>query len=377
MSTSLRDVPLDLSSDVVSLTAALVDIESVSHDEGAITDAVEAALRACPNLSVERDGNVVLARTEFGRDERVALAGHLDTVPIADNLPSRREGDRLYGCGSADMKSGVAVMLRIAHLVGTGALDPRVDLTWVAYDCEEVEAASNGLGRVARENPDKLACDLAVLLEPSAGLVEGGCQGTMRAVVRTEGVRAHSARSWLGVNAIHAAGAVMQRLEDYEPRTVEVEGLSYREGLNAVFISGGVAGNIIPDECLVTVNYRFAPDLDEEQAHAHVRDVFSGYSVEIVDSAPSARPGLDGALAQSLVAAVGGEPRAKLGWTDVARFGELGIPAVNFGPGDPDLAHKREEWVAVDAIVESEAAMIRFLSHHSHHSHHSHGADDG
>ena len=355
-------MPLDLSSDAVSLTAALVDIESVSHDEAEITDAVEAALRAYPTLHVERDGNVVLARTEFGREQRVALAGHLDTVPIAGNVPSRREGDRLYGCGSADMKSGVAVLLRMAHLVGTGDLDPRVDLTWVAYDCEEVEASSNGLGRVARENPAKLACDLAVLLEPSAGLVEGGCQGTMRAVIRTEGVRAHSARAWLGVNAIHAAGAVMQKLEDYEPRTVEVEGLSYREGLNAVFISGGVAGNIIPDECLVTVNYRFAPDIDEQQAHQHVRDVFAGHDIEITDSAPGARPGLDGALARSLVAAVGGEPRAKLGWTDVARFGELGIPAVNFGPGDPDLAHKPEEWVDVEAVAAAEAAMIRFLT---------------
>lgn len=353
---------LDLSSDVVSLTAALVDIESVSHDEAEITAAVEAALRGCSMLRVERDGNVVIARTELGRDQRVALAGHLDTVPTADNVPSHRDGDRLYGCGTGDMKAGVAVMLRMAHLIATGRLDPRVDVTWIAYDCEEVDAASNGLGRIARESPAKLACDLGVLLEPTAGLIEGGCQGTMRAVIRTEGVRAHSARAWLGVNAIHAAGAVMQRLEDYEPRVVEIEGLTYREGLNAVLISGGIAGNIIPDECRVTVNYRFAPDLDEEQAHQHVRDVFDGYSVEIVDSAPAARPGLDGALAQAMVQAVGGEPRAKLGWTDVSRFGQLGIPAINFGPGDPDLAHKVEEWVDVNVVAEAEAAMTRFLT---------------
>jgi succinyl-diaminopimelate desuccinylase len=355
-------VPLDLSSDVVALTAALVDIESVSHHEAEITDAVEDALRACLGLAVERDGNVVLARTELGRARRVALAGHLDTVPVAGNVPSRRENERLYGCGTTDMKSGVAVMLRIAHLVGTGQLDPGVDLTWIAYDCEEVDAAANGLGRVAREHPGKLACDLAVLLEPTGGVVEGGCQGTLRAVVRVEGVRAHSARSWLGVNAIHAAGDVLRRLDGYDAREVAVDGLTYREGLNAVFVSGGVAGNVIPDECLVTVNYRFAPDLTEAQAQAHVREVFDGYAVEIVDSAPGGRPGLDGELAQAMVRAVGGEPRAKLGWTDVARFGELGIPAVNFGPGDPDLAHKREEWVDVRLVEQAETAVVRFLT---------------
>jgi succinyl-diaminopimelate desuccinylase len=355
-------VALDLSTDVASLTAALVDIASESRHEAEITDAVEASLRACSSLVVSRDGNVVIARTEFGRPQRVCLAGHLDTVPIAGNVPSRREGDRLYGCGTGDMKSGVAVMLRMAHLIATGALDPQLDITWVAYDCEEIDASANGLGRVAREHPAALDCDLAVLLEPTGGVVEGGCQGTLRAVIRVEGVRAHSARSWLGVNAIHAAGRVMQRLEDYAPRVVDVDGLTYREGLNAVLVSGGVAGNIVPDECLVTVNYRFAPDLDEAQAQQHVREVFDGYAVEIVDSAPSARPGLDGALAQAFVRAAGGEPRAKLGWTDVARFGQLGVPALNFGPGDPDLAHKVEEWVDVNVVEQAEAAMTRFLS---------------
>jgi succinyl-diaminopimelate desuccinylase len=253
-------------------------------------------------------------------------------------------------------------MLRIAHLISSGALDPTVDVSWVAYDCEEVDAASNGLGRVARQSPAKLGGDLAILLEPTGGVVEGGCQGTVRAVVRVEGVRAHSARSWLGVNAVHAAGDVLRRLECYQPRSVDVDGLTYREGLNAVFISGGVAGNVIPDECLVTVNYRFAPDIDEAQAHDHVRQVFNGYAVEVVDSASGARPGLDAELTRALVASVGGEPRAKLGWTDVARFGELGIPAVNFGPGDPNLAHTVDEWVDLALVADAEAAIVRFLS---------------
>jgi succinyl-diaminopimelate desuccinylase len=353
---------LDLSVDVADLTAALVDVPSVSGDEARLADLVEAALRGCGELSVERDGNVVLARTSLGRAQRVVLAGHLDTVPIAGNVPSRVDGDTLHGCGTTDMKSGLAVMLRVAALVGSGELDPRVDLTWVYYDCEEVEASRNGLGRLARERPSALAGDLAILLEPTDGVVEGGCQGTLRVEVRTSGVRAHSARSWLGVNAIHAAAPVLERLAAHTAREVSVDGLTYREGLNAVGISGGVAGNVIPDECMVTVNYRFAPDRSEDDALAYVREVFDGFEVVVTDSAPGARPGLSSPLPASVVAAVGGEPRAKLGWTDVARFGTLGIPAVNLGPGDPNLAHKPEEHVSRTQIREVEAAVLRFLS---------------
>jgi succinyl-diaminopimelate desuccinylase len=353
---------LDLSVDASTLTAALVDVESVSGDEARLADLVESALRGYPRIGVERDGNVVLARTDLGRARRVVLAGHLDTVPIAGNVPSHVEGDLLYGCGTTDMKSGVAVLLRVAHLVGAGALDPRVDLTWVCYDCEEVEASRNGLGRLARERPSALSGDLAVLLEPTAGVVEGGCQGTLRVAVRVPGVRAHSARSWQGENAIHATAPVLERLVSYRPREVDVDGLAYREGLNAVAIHGGVAGNVVPDCCTLTVNFRFAPDRSEHEALAHVRRVFAGYELELTDSAPGARPGLDGEFASAIVAAVGGQARAKLGWTDVARFGELGIPAVNLGPGDPDLAHKPEEHVSRMQIEQTEGALVRFLT---------------
>ena len=353
---------LDLSTDAATLTAALVDVESVSGAEAALTDLVEQALRGVGRLTVERDGNVVIARTDLGREHRVVLAGHLDTVPVVDNVPSRVEGDRLYGCGTSDMKSGVAVMLRVAHLVGTGALEPEVDLSFILYDCEEVEAARNGLGRIARTRPDVLRGDLAILLEPTDGVIEGGCQGTLRVEIRVSGVRAHSARSWLGENAIHAAAPVLARLAAYRAREVEVDGLTYREGLNAVFISGGVAGNVVPDQCSVTVNFRFAPDRSEQDALAHVREVFDGYELTLTDSAPGARPGLDSELAKAAVAAVGGEARAKLGWTDVARFGELGIPAVNLGPGDPNLAHKADEHVVIDRIGATEAALVGFLA---------------
>lgn len=354
-------VRLELDTTAELLTAALVDVESVSGNEVALADAVEQALRRYPLLQVRRLGNVVLARTDLGRSQRVVLAGHLDTVPIAGNLPSRVADGRLHGCGTSDMKAGVALQLRAAHLIGSGALEPRVDVTWFFYDCEEVEASRNGLNRIAGSSPELLAADLAILLEPTNGRVEGGCQGTTRAEISTVGERAHSARSWLGRNAIHAAAPVLQRLAEYQAREVEVEGLTFREGLNAVFISGGVAGNVIPDRCTVTVNYRFAPDRSEAEAHAHLREVFDGFDVQIVDSAPAARPGLDRPLAAAFVAAIGGPALAKLGWTDVARFSALGIPALNFGPGDPNLAHKVEESVELSLIGASETALLTFL----------------
>jgi succinyl-diaminopimelate desuccinylase len=351
-------VDLDLSSDSAELTAWLVDVPSVSGDEAGLAVAIERALRGLPHLSVHADGNTVVARTSLGRPQRVVVAGHIDTVPIAGNLPSRRENGLLYGCGSCDMKSGVAVALRLAARL-TG---PRPDVTYVFYDCEEVEAERNGLLRVSRNRPDLLQGDFAVLMEPTGALIEGGCQGTLRAEVTTRGKRAHSARSWMGHNAIHGAGGILDLLRSYQPREPEVDGLTYHEGMNAVGIGGGVAGNVIPDECTVTVNYRFAPDRSEEEAAAHVREVFAGYEVEITDSAPGARPGLDHPAAAPLLAAVAGVPRAKFGWTDVARFALLGMPALNYGPGDPMLAHSPDEHVPVAQIAECEATMEAWLT---------------
>ncbi|MCW2638151.1 MAG: succinyl-diaminopimelate desuccinylase [Dactylosporangium sp.] len=348
----------EILADPVQLTRALVDVESVSGSEAEITDQVETALRDSPHLSVERHGNVVLASTRQDRPQRVILAGHLDTVPIAGNLPSTVEGDLIHGCGTADMKAGVALALHLATTVAR----PRYDVTYVFYDCEEVEAERNGLNRLAITHPEKLAADFAILLEPTYGLVEAGCQGTLRARVTAVGRRAHSARSWLGVNAIHAAGAIMTTLEAYEPRTVTIDGCTYREGLNAVRISGGVAGNVIPDECQVEINYRFAPDRTEAEAAAHVQDLFADFAVEITDSAPAAMPGLSAAIAKEFLDVVGQPPQAKLGWTDVARFAALGVPALNFGPGDPNLAHKREERVEISKIRAGAGVLRRWLA---------------
>jgi succinyl-diaminopimelate desuccinylase len=350
---------LELTGDPVQLCAALVNVPSVSGDEATLADLVENALRKqAPHLEVLRSGGAVLARTHLGRLRRVLLAGHLDTVPIADNVPSKRDGDLLYGCGTSDMKAGDAVF---AHLAAT-LIDPRHDLTAVFYDCEEIEAARNGLGRIERDHRDWLEADLAVLGEPTNGAVEAGCQGTLRAQITTHGRRAHSARSWLGDNAIHAAGEVLGRLRAYAPRAVMIDGCDYREGLQAVRIAGGVAGNVVPDECVVTVNFRFAPDRDLAAAEQHVRDVFEGLPVAVTDGSPGALPGLQAPAAQEFLAATGTAATAKFGWTDVARFAALGIPAINYGPGDPNLAHTREEHVDVRRIVEAVDVLRRFLT---------------
>lgn len=348
---------MDLSGDLVALFQQILDVESVSGNEGPLADLVEYALRAQSHLSVIRDGDTVIARTELGRRQRVLVAGHLDTVPVADNLPSWREGEVVYGRGAADMKGGVAVQLAVAAALA----DPRRDLTWIFYDHEEVAAELNSLNRIAANHPEWMTADFAILMEPTAAVIEGGCQGTLRARVLTRGVAAHSARSWLGHNAIHDAGEVLARLQAYSPREVNVDGLVYREGMNAVAIEGGIAGNVIPDRCEVTVNFRFAPDRDEADAKDHVRQVFEGFELTFTDFAPAARPGLDKPIAREFVAAVGAEPRAKYGWTDVARFATLGMPAVNYGPGDPGKAHADDESCPVDQLFACRDALLRWL----------------
>ena len=337
---------LDLSADIVDLTRAVVDVPSESLQEAELADAVEAALRACAHLDVVRDGHTIVARTDLGRSERVVIAGHLDTVPENGNMPSRLEDDTLFGLGTCDMKGGVAIALSLAAELA----EPVRDVTWVFYEAEEIAAVHNGLGRITREHPDWLAGDFAILMEPSNAGVEAGCQGTIRIEVRTTGERAHSARSWMGHNAIHDLGAVLATLAAYEPRTVDIDGLTYREGLNAVGIRGGVSGNVVPDEAVLTVNYRFAPDRDEAAALAHLHELFDGYEVVVTDSAPGALPGLDRPAAAAFVEAVGGQVGPKFGWTDVAKFTQLGVPAVNYGPGDPRYAHKADEQVPVEHL---------------------------
>ncbi|WP_353942862.1 succinyl-diaminopimelate desuccinylase [Streptomyces sp. HUAS MG91] len=349
---------LDLTADVVELTRALVDTPSESGAEGPLADAVEAALRALPHLTVDRVGHSVVARTALGRAERVIVAGHLDTVPAAGNLPARLADGRLYGLGACDMKGGVAVALRLAAALTA----PARDVTYVFYECEEVEGDRNGLHRIAADRPELLAADLAILMEPSDAGVEAGCQGVLCADVTVRGTRAHTARAWRGENAAHRSAEVLQALADHVPERVIVDGLEYREGLSAVAVRAGVAGNVVPDTCVISLNARFAPSRSPQEAEEYVRRIIpGGHEFVVTEVVPGALPGLDHAAVASLVDFLGVAPRPKLGWTDVARFTRLGVPALNFGPGDPVLAHTAGEFVEVGQLAECERKLGEWL----------------
>ena len=351
---------LELGTDVVTVTAALCDIESVSGNEQQIADAIEAVLRPLSHLEVTRDGNTIVARTNLGRTERVVLAGHIDTVPLTDppNLPTRRDGDNLVGRGTCDMKGGVAVQLRLAAALS----EPTRDITYVFYDCEEVENERNGLARVGRNSPELLQADFAVLLEPTDGAVEGGCKGTLRVDVTATGKAAHSARPWNGHNAIHEAATILGRLVAYEPQTIEVDGLDYHEALNAVGIRAGSPATSSP-----TSAWSRSTTASPRTCRAHrpwptCASCFEGYAVELTDTADGARPGLHLPAAKAFVEALAVPVHAKEGWTDVARFSQLSIPAVNFGPGDPNWAHHDHEHCPVQQLVDAEAALLRWLA---------------
>ena len=357
--------------DIVAVTTDLVNIASVSGDENLIASSIFAALSDCDWLEVHRFQNSVIAKTNLNKASRVIVAGHIDTVPAADNAnaklvaagePLPSDGsvmteDVLFGLGSCDMKGGVAVALRAAASIQ----DPQFDVTYIFYECEEIESARNGLTLIAAAHPEWLAADIAVLLEPSNANIEAGCQGTLRARISTTGTRAHSARAWLGENAIHNLGGILETLNKYVPARVIIDGLEYREGLNAVSVAGGIAGNIIPDSAVVEVNYRYAPSTSAEQAQDHVRKVFDGYLVEFTDNAPGAMPGLERAALADLVSRVNGQVAPKFGWTDVARFSAMGVPAVNLGPGDPGLAHSRNEFVPVSQLRKCEETVFGWL----------------
>ena len=351
---------IDLSKNLVELTMDLCNLESVSGSEKQLADAIEQAL-ALPHLRVLRDGNAVVASTNSGKP-RVLIAGHIDTVPVANNLPSQlhhfEREQVIMGRGSVDMKGGVAVMLKLASEL----VNPRYDISWIFYDNEEVDSSKNGLGRLAQNHPELLKGEFAILCEPTSALVEGGCNGTLRALIRTRGVKAHSARPWMGENAIHKATPILQKLSAFEPQTIAVDGLEYRESLNAVSIKAGIAGNVIPDLCEVEINYRFAPSKNAQAAKAQIEELFSGFEIEFVDVAEGARPGLDTELARQFLAATATTARPKYGWTDVARFSALGIPAINFGPGDPSLAHADNENLPVGHLFDVEKGLRSWLS---------------
>jgi succinyl-diaminopimelate desuccinylase len=349
--------------DLLALTASLVDVGSESHHEGPLVDLLEAELRALGHLEVERVGDNLVARTRLGRDVRVVLAGHTDTVPANGNATARIEGDTLWGLGAADMKAGLAVMLELARAVP----EPAVDVTWVFYAGEEVAAEHNGLGHLFRDRPDLVAGDVAILGEPTSGEIEAGCQGTMRLEVTLAGARAHTARPWMGRNAVHRLGEALALVAAFEERQPTIDGCTYREALQAVRVDGGVAGNVVPDRATLTLNRRFAPDRTPEQAEAEVRALLApvlddGDEVVVVDAAPAAAPSLDHPVLAALVERHRLPVRAKLGWTDVARFAAAGIPAANLGPGDATLAHTADERVDRTPIERTYAALEDILT---------------
>jgi succinyl-diaminopimelate desuccinylase len=351
-------------SDLLRLTAALVAVPSPSHREEQLAGEIETWLRRrAPALAIERVGENVVARTALGRERRVILGGHLDTVPPNGNEQARLDGDVLHGLGSADMKGGLAVLLRLAEALSTsGSSGPRHDVTLAFYECEEVADEHNGLRRLFDERPELLAGDFAVLLEPTDGRVEAGCQGTLHLEAVFVGERAHSARPWLGRNAIHRAADVLARLAAHESDTVEVDGLDYRESLEVVRIDGGVANNVVPDSCSLVVNRRFAPRFSVDEAQAQVEDLLDGADqIEVLNASPAAPPNLSHPLVAEFVETLELEVRPKLGWTDVARFAARGVPAVNFGPGDPEVAHTAGELVTRPSIERCWDGLSRFL----------------
>ncbi len=351
-----------ISGDLFALTAALVDIPSPSREEASLVALLENELQL-PHLTVDRVGDNLVARTMLGRSRRLILAGHTDTVPPAGNAEAVIDGDRLYGVGSTDMKGGLAVMLELARTV----VEPAVDITYVFYAREEIAIAHNGLREIEAQRPDLLVGDVALLGEPTLGAIEAGCQGTMRLRVVMAGERAHTARPWMGSNAIHRLGRVIETLANAENRNPMVQGCEFREAIQIVDVKGGVAGNVVPDRAEIVVNHRYAPDRSPEAAEAHVRAILmpelsAGDTVELVDSSPPALPGLEDPLLHALIERNDLEVRAKLGWTDVAFFSERGVPASNFGPGDPTIAHTAGEFVERRSLESAFAALRDLIS---------------
>lgn len=351
--------------DLFGLTAALVAVPSESHHEAELAQLVEQRLRErAPSLHIDVVGTNVIARTELGRDRRVVLGGHLDTVPANDNAVPRVEGDVLHGLGSADMKGGLAVLLALAEALHADPSRARHDVTLAFYECEEVADRFNGLRHVFTEREHLLAGDFAVLLEPTDGAVEAGCQGVLVLEARFDGARAHTARPWMGRNAIHRASEVLARLARHESDVVDVDGLEYRESLQVVRIEGGIAGkfNVVPDGCTFAVGRRFAPKYSEAEAQTQVRVLLDGADhIEVLQSQPGAPPNLTNPLVAEFVERVGLPVRSKLGWTDVARFASRGVPAVNFGPGDPTIAHTAGEHVTRASIEHAYDTLAGFI----------------
>ena len=349
---------MKIDQEIGALTLDLVNIASVSQDEQAIADSIQAALVEVKHLKVSRISNSIIAQTNFGANQRVVIAGHLDTVPANNNFPGKKTSTEVIGLGSVDMKSGIAAALKLASAV----TNAKYDVTYLFYESEEIETKYNGLELITKQAKDLLNCDFAILMEPTNGIIEVGCQGTLRFQVSARGTRSHSARWWNGENAIHALTPVLEILNSYKSREPIIDGHKFREGLQAVKINGGVAGNVVPDEVTMTINHRFAPDTTPAEAEENMKKLFKDFNFQLLDVASGAPTGLNNELIKDFVSKIGTAIAPKFGWTDVARFAAAGIPAINFGPGDPNLAHHPDEAVKIKQIEDVFASLKDWLT---------------
>ena len=327
----------------------LIDTPSETGNEGRLCTEVAARLyRAFGQETVDRVGNSLVVGPRDAAAP-ILLVGHLDTVPSQGQPPARIEGDRMFGLGASDMKAGVAVMLHLledrdVRLTGR-------DLIGVFYAGEEGPSDGNELETVLVRAPWLKAASFAIVLEPTDGEVQIGCNGVVNARVVFEGTAAHSARPWLGVNAVTRSGEWLAEMDKREPEPVEIDGLIFREVISVTRASGGIANNIVPSSFELNVNYRFAPHRSIDDAVDVLASVcVAADGFEVIDSAPAGPVDTAHPILDRLRELSGAPPAAKQGWTDVARLGAFGIAAVNYGPGETALAHKVDESVRLDDL---------------------------
>ncbi len=349
---------MNINQELSKLTLDLVNISSVSKDEKSIADSIAEALKKIGHLKITRVNNSIVAQTNFGNKQRVVIAGHIDTVPANNNFPGKINNSEVFGLGSVDMKSGIAVALKLASEITSS----NYDVTYLFYESEEIETKFNGLELITKQQKDLLDCDFAILMEPTNGILEVGCQGSLRFEVSTSGKRSHSARWWNGENAIHKTNKILEILNNYKSREPEIDGHKFREGLQAVKVNGGIAGNVVPDSVTISINHRFAPDTSIDQATQNMKKLFKDFNFQLVDAANAAPTGLSNPLIKEFVSNIGKNVAPKFGWTDVARFANAGIPAINFGPGDPNLAHHPEEKVLISQINDVYESLKNWLT---------------
>lgn len=367
--------PTAAAEDLAARLLELAAIRSVSREEKALCDLLEGRLRAIAGVEVVRAGdNLIATLPELAGRPRLILCGHLDTVPVNENFPPRRDGDRIAGLGTTDLKSGLAVLLRLLDEL-SGALAARAagtvdcDPAFVLYAREEIAFTESGLNEVERAWPKLKEASFAVCVEPTANAVELGCNGTLHAELAVLGKAAHAARPWLGSNAIHSALPLLARVASRPERDYSPPGrpeIRYREVMSVTGVSGGKARNVIPDRCTFNVNFRYAPDRTPDGARDQIRTLFQDAieagkaELTFKDVAPAGRVPVGNRLCDRLIALAKGEVRAKQAWTDVGRFSDWKIDAVSCGPGFPEVAHQREEWASVAKMVAS-LALFRGL----------------